>query len=74
MSQKFKVTIEFEADRSISEAPEFTFYVQKVTNITVFNQKGKEVKPSHDFEFQDLIDDLSDDVMDLQIKKYGELD
>jgi hypothetical protein len=74
MIKKFNLLIAFSAEyEEIGELR--IFEPLKISDITVLDEEGKEVKPRHNYEFQDLIDSLNQEkIHDIQVSKYGDLD
>lgn len=64
---KYKLIIAFEAD---SFQP---LVIDKITDIVLLNENNKKIKPTHSFEFQDLVDDISQwNIERITYEKYND--
>ena len=74
--KKFKLTIEFigKRDNTPSDLDIDSIEVCEIIDIILQDNTGKEVFPLHDYEFQDLVEDLASmNIDEVQIDKYGDL-
>lgn len=76
--EKFKLTIEFVGKRDNTPSDiDFdvnSIEVCEIIDIILQDNNGKEVFPTHYYEFQDLVEDLASmNIDEVQIDKYGDL-
>lgn len=72
---KFKLVIEYEGSVSGTFLGSRINECTKINSIHQYDENGKEIVPVHNYELQDLIDDMTyGKVHETTIKQYGDLD